>query len=63
MHDFKIFQDSLWSQQTVHLANFTKLFLVSASDICHTNSFDGNDMFTRLDTLSYVMIHFKAGQN
>ena len=35
--------------------NFSKLVLVSVSEFCHTNTFDGNEMLARLDTFIMPM--------
>ena len=43
---------SSWSQQFFYLANFSKLFLVSASDCCHQINFDVSQMLVKPDTLS-----------
>ena len=50
---FKTCMDIPWFQHCFHITNFSKLFSVSAWEFCHTNTFDGNEMYTRLDTLSY----------
>ena len=47
-----------------HITSFSKLFSVRASEFCHTNTFNGNEMFTRLDTLFYesfeFVVHFRG---
>ena len=45
--------DIPWSQHFFHVANFPKLILVSASEFFHTITFDQNEMYARLNTLSY----------
>ena len=37
--------------------SFSKLFSVSVSEFCHQINFDGNELFTRPDTLNYLFVN------
>ena len=47
---------SLKAQKSIdnffHIANFLKLLLVIPTEFPHTNNFEGNEIYARLDTLS-----------
>ena len=51
-------KDSPQSHNICYVDNFSKLFLVSMSEFCHQINFDGNELFVRPDTLSYLSVNW-----